>query len=76
MQRRGLPPHCAFHGLPKAGSAATGQRPAARRHATLKEIERYTKDASRKLLAESAMDKVTRSSVKPAAKFDNKRRKS
>ena len=36
-----------------AGEVATG-------HATLKEIERYTKDAERKLLAISAMEKVKR----------------
>jgi integrase len=78
----GLPPHCAFHGLRKAAArrlAEAGCTPheiaAITGHATLKEIERYTKAASRKRLAESAMDKVRTSSVKPVARFDNKRGK-
>jgi integrase len=57
--------HCAFHGLRKAAArrlAEHGCTPheiaAITGHATLKEIERYTKAASRKRLAESAMQKV------------------
>jgi integrase len=58
-------PHCTFHGLRKAAArrmAEDGCTPheiaAITGHATLKEIERYTKAASRKRLAESAMKKV------------------
>jgi integrase len=58
-------PHCTFHGLRKAAArrlAEYGCTPheiaAITGHATLKEIERYTKAASRKRLAESAMSKV------------------
>ena len=57
--------HCAFHGLRKAAArrlAEHGCTPheiaAITGHATLKEIERYTKAASRKRLAQSAMEKV------------------
>ena len=57
--------HCTFHGLRKAAArrlAEYGCTPheiaAITGHATLKEIERYTKAASRKRLAESAMSKV------------------
>lgn len=58
-------PHCTFHGLRKGAArrlAEYGCTPheiaAITGHATLKEIERYTKDAERKLLARSAMEKV------------------
>lgn len=58
-------PHCTFHGLRKAAArrlAEYGCTPheiaAITGHATLKEIERYTKAASRKRLAESAMNKA------------------
>ena len=57
--------HCTFHGLRKAAArrlAEHGCTPheiaAITGHATLKEIERYTKAASRKQLAELAMKKV------------------
>jgi integrase len=62
--RAGLP-HCTFHGLRKAAARRLAERgcttheiAAITGHATLKEIERYTKAASRKRLAESAMEKV------------------
>ena len=58
-------PHCTFHGLRKAAArrlAEYGCTPheiaAITGHGTLKEIERYTKAASGKRLAESAMNKV------------------
>lgn len=58
-------PHCTFHGLRKAAAsrlAEEGCTPneiaAITGHASLKEIERYTKTANRKRLAVSAMDKV------------------
>jgi integrase len=58
-------PQCTFHGLRKAAArrlAEYGCTPheiaAITGHATLKEVERYTKAASRKRLAETAMEKV------------------
>jgi hypothetical protein len=42
----------------------------------LKEIERYTKEVSRKRLAESAVDKMRTGSGNPDAKFAKNRRKS
>ena len=58
-------PHCTFHGLRKACSrrmAEAGCTPheiaAITGHATLKEVERYTKAASRKRLGQSAKAKV------------------
>ena len=58
-------PHCSFHGLRKAGArrlAEAGCTPheiaAITGHATLKEVERYTKDAGRQRLAQSAMEKA------------------
>jgi integrase len=75
-------PHCTFHGLRKGCSrrlAEHGCTPheiaAITGHATLKEIERYTKAASRKLLAEAAMNKLRTGSGKPDAKFAKNRRK-
>jgi integrase len=60
-------PHCTFHGLRKGAArrlAEYGCTPheiaAITGHATLKEIERYTKDAERRLLAISAMEKFKR----------------
>jgi integrase len=58
-------PRCTFHGLRKSASrrlAEHGCTPheiaAITGHATLKEIERYTKDAERRRLAQSAMNKL------------------
>ena len=58
-------PHCTFHGLRKACArrmAESGCTPheiaAVTGHASLKEVERYTRAASRKQLAQSAMAKV------------------
>ena len=60
-------PHCTFHGLRKACArrmAESGCTPheiaAVTGHASLKEVERYTRAASRKRLAQSAMAKVRR----------------
>jgi integrase len=60
-------PHLAFHGLRKAVArrmAESGCTPheiaAITGHATLKEVERYTKAASRKQLAQSGLAKVRR----------------
>jgi integrase len=56
--------HCTFHGLRKAASrrlaeygSTTHEIAAITGHATLKEVERYTKSASRKRLAHPAMEK-------------------
>jgi integrase/recombinase XerD len=75
-------PHCTFHGLRKAASrrlAEHGCTPheiaAITGHASLKEVERYTKDAARKIMAQAAMAKVRTSSVKPTERFDKTRKK-
>jgi integrase len=59
--------HCTFHGLRKAASvrlAEAGCTPheiaAITGHASLKEIERYTKTAERRRLARSAIEKVSK----------------
>jgi integrase len=76
--------HCSFHGLRKAASvrlAEVGCTPheiaAITGHASLKEIVRYTATADRKRLARTAMEKMKTGTfaVKPAAKFDKKRKK-
>ena len=58
-------PHCTFHGLRKACARRMAESEctpheiaAVTGHASLKEVERYTRAASRKLLAQSAMAKV------------------
>lgn len=58
-------PQCSFHGLRKAASrrlAEHGCTPheiaAITGHVTLKEIERYTKDAQRRIMARSALAKL------------------
>jgi integrase len=59
--------HCTFHGLRKAAAsrlaeagATVHEIAAITGHATLKEIERYTKTADRKRLAAAAMTKMKR----------------
>jgi integrase len=68
-------PHCASHGLRKAAARRLAEYrctpheiAAITGHATLKEIERYTKAASRKQLAQAATEKAKArtSSVKPS----------
>jgi site-specific recombinase XerD len=63
-------PHCSAHGVRKATSvelAEAGATPheimAVTGHQTMKEVERYTKAASRKKTADSAMSKLRRSHV-------------
>jgi integrase len=58
-------PECTSHGLRKACArrlAEAGATPneiaAITGHATLKEVERYTRDASRAMMADSGMAKV------------------
>jgi integrase len=60
-----MPKRCSFHGLRKAASrqlAEHGCTPheiaAITGHATLKEIERYTRDAARRIMARSAFTKL------------------
>lgn len=76
-------PRCSFHGLRKATArrlAEHGCTPheiaAITGHATLKEVERYTRAASRKQLAHAAMEKMRTVSVKPGGGFDRKRKSS
>ncbi|MGB7835405.1 MAG: tyrosine-type recombinase/integrase, partial [Xanthobacteraceae bacterium] len=59
--------HCTFHGLRKAAAsrlaeagATVHEIAAITGHATLKEIERYTKSADRKKLARAAIAKMKR----------------
>jgi integrase len=78
--------HCTFHGLRKAAAsrlADIGCTPheiaAITGHASLKEIERYTRTADRKRLAAAAIAKQVKagtSSVKPGDRFDKKGKKS
>jgi integrase len=60
----GLPARCRLHGLKKGGmrrlaedGATTHELMAISGHRTLSEIQRYTEDANRKLLADTAMAK-------------------
>ncbi len=60
----GLPDHCRLHGLKKAGMArladagdTTHELMAVSGHKTLAEVERYTKGANKKTLADSGMAK-------------------
>jgi integrase len=76
--------HCSAHGLRKAAArrladaGCTAHEIAAiTGHASLREVARYTKAADQKQLAMAAMAKAKAgtSSVKPARKFDKKRKK-
>lgn len=77
--------HCSAHGLRKAAArrlaeagCSTFEVAAITGHASLRELEKYTKAAAQKKLAVSAMARVKTgtSSVKPDARVDKKRRKS
>jgi integrase len=64
----GLPKCCAIHGLRKGGARLLAEASATAHeimsitgHKTLSEVQRYTKAADRKVLAESAMKKLIRS---------------
>jgi integrase len=64
----GLPKRCTIHGLRKGGARRLAEAGATAReimavtaHKTLSEVERYTKAADRKHLAESAMQKLVKS---------------
>ena len=61
--RAGLP-HCSAHGLRKATAARLAEQEASAHeimavtgHKTLEEVERYTREARRRKLADSAMSK-------------------
>ena len=63
-ERAGLP-HCSAHGLRKAAArrlaeagCSAHQIMAITGHQTLKEVERYTRDAGRRNLADSAMERI------------------
>jgi integrase len=64
----GLPSYCRLHGLKKSGmrriaeaGGTAHELMAISGHKTLTEVQRYTRDADRKKLADSAMAKLRRS---------------
>jgi integrase len=74
-------PHCSAHGLRKAAARRLAEAgcteheiAAITGHASLRQVEHYTKAVNQKKLAASAMDKVKTGtgSVKPDARFDKK----
>lgn len=76
-------PHCSAHGLRKAAArrlaeagCTTHEIAAITGHASLREIERYTKAAEQKRLAVAAMNKTEIPSVNLSPKVDKRRKKS
>jgi integrase len=74
--------HCSAHGLRKAAARRLAEAGCTAHeiasitgHASLREIDRYTKAANQVRLAVSAMHKTETPSVKPGPKFDKKRKK-
>jgi integrase len=76
--------HCSAHGLRKAAARRLAECGCTEKeiaaitgHTTLAEIIRYTKAADQKRLAAAAMEKVKTGTqtVKPATRFDKKRKK-
>jgi integrase len=70
----GLPPECSAHGLRKAAASRLAEAGATELeiraitgHQTSKEVNRYTKAASQKLLAGSGMAKLTGNRIAPLA---------
>jgi integrase len=68
----GLPPECSFHGLRKAAltrladaGCTVHEIAAISGHKSLKEVERYTRGADQKRLAQAAMERIVIESVKP-----------
>jgi integrase len=68
----GLPPQCSAHGLRKAAATRLAEAGASELeiraitgHQTSREVSRYTKAASQKLLAKSAMAKLTGNKIVP-----------
>jgi integrase len=78
----GLPKECAAHGLRKAAcrrlaeaGCSEKQIAAISGHATLREVERYTKAADQERMARDAMEIVSRTEVATAEKPSGNRRK-
>jgi len=68
----GLPPDCSAHGLRKAAATRLAEAGASELeiraitgHQTSKEVNRYTKAASQKLLAKSGMEKLIGNRIVP-----------
>jgi integrase len=68
----GMPPECSFHGLRKAACTRLAdarctvhQIMAVSGHKSIKEAERYTREADRKRLAREAFDQMANTGVKP-----------
>jgi len=68
----GLPPHCSAHGLRKAAATRLAEAGASENeiravtgHQTSREVIRYTKAASQKVLAKSGMAKLTGNKIVP-----------
>ena len=68
----GLPPHCSAHGLRKAAATRLAEAGASENeiravtgHQTSREVIRYTKAASQKVLAQSGMAKLTGNKIVP-----------
>jgi integrase len=75
-------PHCSAHGLRKAAARRLAEAgctaheiAAITGHASLREVERYTKAAEQKRLAMSAMNKTEPPTVKPERRVDQRRKK-
>ena len=75
-------PHCSAHGLRKAAARRLAEAKctvheiaAITGHASLREIERYTKAVEQKGFAVSAMNKTEISTVNPEQRFDKRRKK-
>jgi integrase len=71
--------HCSAHGLRKAAARRLAEAgcteheiAAITGHASLRQVEHYTKAVNQKKLAAAAMEKARTSSVKPDARFDKK----
>jgi integrase len=76
----GLPDHCRLHGLKKGGmrraaeaEMTTHELMARSGHKTLAEVERYTKEANQKKLADSGAAKLRASGTKRVAEVTNLR---
>ena len=75
-------PHCSAHGLRKASARRLAEAgctvheiAAITGHASLREVERYTKAAEQKRLAQAAMNKTETPTVKSDRRVDERRKK-
>jgi integrase len=75
-------PHCSAHGLRKAAARLLAEAGCTANeiasitgHASLREVQRYTKAADQTRLAEAAMNKMRTSAVYPDPRVDKKRKK-